>query len=97
MALFKKLFVGALLLLVVAFVVAFFYQQAQFAKKTAQFYHGNNLILITKIKEAYDAQNLALARLQKIEEAAQHDFLLKKFDWYFDISHSLVVKRLQEK
>lgn len=97
MSVLKKIFVWAMFLLTVAFVVAFFYQQAKFARQSAQFYRGNNLLLITKIKEAYHAQDIALARLQKIDEAAQNDRAQKKFDWYFDISQSHVVKRLQEK
>ena len=97
MAVLKKIFVWGLFLLAVAFVVAFFYQQAMFARKFAQFYRANNLLLITKIKEAYHAQDLAQARLRKIDDAARKDTASEKFDWYFDISQSLVVKRLQEK
>lgn len=54
---------------------------------------GNNKFMEEKIEKEYQKTLEISERNKKLEKEALHD---KVFDWNIDISHSLVIKRLQE-
>ena len=90
----NKLFGISVLLLCVAVVVAGYYREdAKQARESLSVYRGNNEVLLGRLKKTYADKVETDKRNSELEKAAAED--KTSFDWGYDISNSLVIKRLQ--
>lgn len=82
-------------IIVLLFFTTFYYRQSLYEnQQKTELYARNSRILINKIRSIYDEKEKFVREVQLLSEAAENDKAY--FDWHRDISHSLVIKRLQQ-
>ena len=89
----KYLFLITLFLTLLSLLL-YYRNSAKINQEKAELYYRNSEILNQRIRRIYHEKIELEKQKEELETAAQNDHEI--FNWYYDISHTAVIKRLQQ-